>query len=149
MKREKDPFSNPVGNTFRRVIEGTLDGLIADPSSAELASLVTDAMRLRAVQSFTPATAVGFLFELKPVVREVLGVSKLSSDQLESLLDLETEVDRLVLRAFDTYMACREKVYEIKATELRQRSERVVQKLNERMEARARERESSERGGEK
>jgi hypothetical protein len=147
MTREADPFSNPVGHTLAKVVGECLDYLVSGGAVEDATALVGDAMRIRAVQSFSPSTAVGWLFQIKRIVREELGAAAFAPGRVEALLAFEARVDALVLSAFDAYLASREKLYEIKATELRRRSERVIEKLNERLSTRDQERERSERGG--
>jgi hypothetical protein len=45
---------------------------------------------------------------------------------MEELSALETRIDRLALLAFDCYMKCREKIYEIRLGELRRRAKEGV-----------------------
>lgn len=158
MGSNSDPFSNPVGQTFSRCLGPILDQLIEASDEEKITPLINDMMRVRAVQQFLPSTAVGFFLHLKNVVRGQLKTSSLDADQLRDLLNFEARVDEVMLKAFDEYLGCREKLYEIKATELRRRSERVITKLNERILARhqsdgAEEHDSShpnsERGGTK
>lgn len=147
MNREKNQFANPVGSTIVRACDELLDQLLADPDVATIDALIGDLMRIRAVQDFRPEKAVGFIFALKSVVRESVNVKKLETSQFEALLEFESRIDDLVLRGFEAYLTSREKVYEIKANELRRRSERIITALNERASARAQESNSSERGG--
>jgi putative component of toxin-antitoxin plasmid stabilization module len=44
------------------------------------------------------------------------------------LLEIEARIDRLGLAAFDQYMACREKIYELKANEARDRTFRAFER---------------------
>lgn len=137
MQLEKDPFANPVGSTIVRSIDGLWEGLVAERDLEQLAPAVDDICRLRAVQEFKPAQAVAFLPLLKDVVREEVGAARLEAAPLRALLAFESRVDQLTLLAFDTYSACRERVFEIRATELRSRSARVLERLNERLLAKS------------
>jgi hypothetical protein len=147
MGREKNEFANPVGTIIGRACEELLKQLISTPDSATLDALIGDVMQIRAVQEFRPEKAVGFVFALKPVVRKALNAQKLEPRYFEALLEFESRIDDLMLRAFEAYVISRERVYDIKANELRRRSERVIEKLNERLFARAQESDGSERGG--
>jgi hypothetical protein len=46
------------------------------------------------------------------------------------LLALESRIDSLALFSFDIFVACREKLYDIKANELRNMTFRLLQKVN-------------------
>jgi len=112
--RKGDPFGNPVGHALRQGLGGLLEGLLSDAQPDDLASHLDEIVRIRAVQEFSPSRAVTFIFSLKRIVRDACG------DGLpQGLEDFDTAVDRLGLLAFDNYMACRERLFEIKVKELR------------------------------
>ena len=71
-------------------------------------------IRIRAVQTFTPSKATTFVFALKDIVRAHL--ANIDGPELEVL---DRRIDEMALTAFDVFMACREKIYEIKASESR------------------------------
>jgi hypothetical protein len=139
MGAESDSFANPVGQNITRCLGPILDHLIEPSDDEAIQPLILDMMRVRAVQQFLPSTAVGFFAGLKEVVRNQLKFKSFDADQLKELLKFEAQVDKVMLQAFDEYLGCREKLYEIRATELRRRSERVMTKLNERILARHKE----------
>ncbi len=138
MAREQDPFANPVGQTISRVLEPLWDGLVDSPEISRLKPLLDDVLRIRAVQTFKPSEALAFVFVIKRVVREELGASRLDRVLLAELLVFESRVDELAKLAFDSYLGFREKIYEIRATELRSRSQRVLEKLNRRLDEKTR-----------
>jgi hypothetical protein len=116
MRGEKDPFRNPVGATFREGLAVLFDELISPV--AQVPDLRTKAaldaiVRMRAVQDFTASQAVGFLFELKTILREFPVEGNLAA--------LDRKIDEMALQAFDLYVECREKIFEIKAREARRR----------------------------
>jgi RsbT co-antagonist protein rsbRD N-terminal domain len=117
MKSKGDPFQNPVGSNLREGLSILLDGLLAGTSAEDLTAGLDPIVRIRAVQDFTPSDAVGFLFDIKSIVREFA-----ESEHVDDLVALETAVDRLALRGFDLYMTCREKVFEIRMNEIRNRT---------------------------
>jgi hypothetical protein len=86
-------------------------------------------IRIRAVQDFTPSQAVAFIFEVKKVVRKELASEILHDPHMrEELAAWDSAVDDLVLFAFDIYMQCREKIYDLKANEARNLTFRLLQK---------------------
>ena len=69
-----------------------------------------------------------FIFQLKKIVRQELGASCCSNrESLEELAAFDSAVDDLALFAFDLYMKCREKIYELKANEARSMTFRLLQ----------------------
>jgi hypothetical protein len=110
----KDPFGNPVGSGLRRAVEVLYDGLLEPAAREDWESALDGIVRIRAVQDFTPARAVGFVFLLKDAVREVLGDGT-EAPAVGPLLEFHRRIDDLALEAFDRFARCREKLHEIKA----------------------------------
>jgi len=121
LKEQKDQFANPVGSTISRELESLLEELLQGMDSKKVSQFLDNVIRIRAIQDFTPSEAIGFIFSLKKVIREELGDEIRESGLYKELLELESEIDKLGLLAFDIYMQCREKTYEIKVNELNNR----------------------------
>jgi len=117
----KDKFANPVGQRLAEGVEALLDELIAGADPQRLCELLEPVIHLRAVQEFTPAQAVGFVFGLKATLREVLGDTLQEPGMRSGLTDLEERIDQLALYAFDIYTVSREKMYEIRVEEIKRR----------------------------
>ncbi|MGE5172215.1 MAG: RsbRD N-terminal domain-containing protein [Betaproteobacteria bacterium] len=128
LKKKKAQFTNPVGYNLAEGLEGLfealLQGVILDKVSAFLDSIV----RIRAIQEFTPSEAVAFVFQLKKIVRQELGIEILQQQGIaEELAAFDAAIDDLALFSFDIYMKCREKIYELKANEARNMTFRLLQ----------------------
>ncbi|MFC1989887.1 RsbRD N-terminal domain-containing protein [Chloroflexota bacterium] len=132
-KRVKDRFANPVGYTISREIKNLYEELLHDINTDRLASCLDNIIRIRAVQDFPPSQAIAFIFLLKKAVREELAGELGGNQTLKELLKFESKVDEVVLLAVDTYMRCREKVFEIRVNEVkdeRQRAFKLLEKMN-------------------
>ena len=125
---ETDLFANPVGQTIRRQWESVLDALLAGRAGDEVTAALDDIVRIRAVQDFSPSQAVGFVFLLKRALREQAGQAP-SPELGRELLELDGRIDSLACQAFDVYMSCREKKYELKANEIRNRTFKLLERL--------------------
>lgn len=122
LKSQQDPFANPVGRTIVRSLEAVFDELLGGMDCETLASFLDPIIRIRAVQNFSPSQAIGFIFFLKNAVRENL-TSEIAENKIAAELPvLESRIDELCLFAFNLYMRCREKIYDLKANELRNRT---------------------------
>ncbi len=136
LKSQKNRFANPVGSTILEGIEGIFNEILQqDVDSDRISTFLDNIIRIRAVQNFDPSRALAFIFILKKVIREELdNVPELNSGQenkiSEELLEFESQIDGLALIAFDIYMKCREKIYEIKANEVKRRTFRLLQLAN-------------------
>ncbi|KAF0182751.1 MAG: hypothetical protein FD164_947 [Nitrospirae bacterium] len=120
--RKKSTFTNPVGHTISQGIEDIFDGVISGAALEQYRPFLDNIIRVRAVQDFTASKAVAFVFHLKTAVRAVC-LKKIAAERLhDDLLDLELRIDELSLMAFDIFMQCREKLYDLRANELRDRT---------------------------
>ena len=127
---EKDDFANPVGSSISHGMNTLFDALCsgAELNSEEIYSFLDRIIRVRAVQDFSPAQAVAFVFTFKEIVRETLGRELQRPEILGQLLTFESRVDTVALLAFNNFMQCREKIYELRAKEIRERTSRIVQR---------------------
>jgi antitoxin component of RelBE/YafQ-DinJ toxin-antitoxin module len=122
LKNQKDPFANPVGQNSLKSLQDIFDLALGgfDPKTAR--PLIDPIVRIRAIQDFTPSQAVGFMFDLKTIIRETVPVDTTESQNLKALHALDGRIDQLGLLAFDIYMQCREKILDLKANEMRART---------------------------
>ena len=129
LRAEGEPFQNPVSETIRPALAGVLDALLGDADDDALREQLDPVIRVRAVQDFSAAGAVAFVFDLKRVFREELGdgVRNAPADELYAL---DTRVDHAGLLAFDVYMRCREQIYDIRARELRRHTAAILRRHN-------------------
>lgn len=134
MRREPDPFTNPVGTTTVRETGRILDGIIDGTEPASFSESLEALLRIRAVQEFPPSQAAGLAVLLKRAIRDEL-MGKLRDDgTLRELLDLESRIDEVGLRSFDLYMACRERIFQIRLSEYAGTAERALERMNRRVE---------------
>ena len=138
LKNQKNQFANPVGHTIYRGMDGLLDEFFIyigqkgqGGSFDKVSAYLDDIIRIRAIQDFTPSRAIAFIFFLKNIIKEELSSEISRNGMHDELLYLEHEIDRLSLISFDIYMKCREKIYDLKANELRNMTSKLVERANE------------------
>ncbi|MCL4531970.1 MAG: RsbRD N-terminal domain-containing protein [Actinobacteria bacterium] len=127
---QRDQFLNPVGYTISTEIEVLYEELLGDMDSERLSKSLDEIVKIRAVQEFSPSQAVDFVFLLKRAIYQELGDTAASPQLHYDLLELEARIDRMALLAFDLYMQRRERIFEIRTRELRDRSGHLVNRLN-------------------
>jgi hypothetical protein len=128
LKKQKAQFTNPVGYTLAEGIEGLFDGLLKGVLPEEVFRFLDGIVRIRAIQDFAPSEAVSFIFQLKKVIREELGAELLARQGAAvELAAFDSAIDDLALFAFDIFMKCREKIYEIRANESKNMTFRLLQ----------------------
>lgn len=129
--RRKDQFANPVGHSLRVGTRAIFEALLEGFDAAKIRPPLHEIVKIRAVQQFSPSTAVGFIFLLKRAVRLELGAPgenpRLSSERAQ----FEERIDRLALTAFDVFVECRERVLELRVNELKRQIPWAVSRMNE------------------
>jgi len=132
LRDQFDPFANPVGVGLREELGPILDAVLDEQDYASVESSLDRIIRVRALQDMSPADAVSFVLVLKHVFRAVAGTVSPDSAQ-----EFDRRVDRLLLTSFNVYNRCREQVYDIRVKEIRNRSLKVMERLNSWREQRA------------
>jgi len=121
LKSQKDQFANPVGNTISVNAEKIFAEMINRNDPIKLKSLLDEIIKIRAVQSFSPSLAVGFVFSLKDAVRDELARQSITASDGE-LSDIYSRIDKMALIVFDSYMESREKIFRIRLDEVKAKS---------------------------
>jgi len=113
LRLERDPFRNPVGLALKEGVSVLVEEILGEMNLARITPALDGIVRVRAVQDFTAGQAVAFVFLLREVVRKHL------ADHEAPLELADRRIDHLAVEAFDLFMACREKIYEVKAEALK------------------------------
>ncbi len=127
----KNQFGNPVGYTFSVRLPEILDELIVPTDPQKLNTAIEDIIKIRTVQDFSPSEAVGFFYLLKKIIRKEYHHDDKDKMLFGEVLDFESRIDQAVSLAFDIYVGLKEKVFEIKAGEVKARYGKMVDRLNE------------------
>lgn len=126
--KQKDQFANPVGTTLSRELEKLYDLILQEWDTNQIAAVLENIIRLRAIQDFLPSQALSFIFELKNILREELKKEIAIHDLLDEVLEMEVEIDRLALLGFDVYTNCRQRLYEIRVNEVKSQISGLMRK---------------------
>jgi len=118
-KKSLDTIANPIGANIREGLSKIFDLLLSEGQPARYSEPLDQVIRIRAIQDFTPSQAVVPFLELKWIIRQVLNDSKKTKSLVHELDNLDCEIDRLALAAFDIYMECRERLYQVRIKELK------------------------------
>jgi len=121
LKSQKNRFANPIGASIEDSIWPLYDQLVGEADPETTKRHLDTLIRVRAVQDFTPASAVQIIFALKDIIRTELMEEIRELHLLDRYLEFESRIDHFALLAFDVFMECREKVWEIKRNDLLKR----------------------------
>ncbi len=127
LRNQKDRFANPLGYNIRNAVTSMYKHFCGTVELKKALVAMEDLIRIRAVQEFTPAEAVSFLFLLKEAVKEENSNKK--ADEALSFaewLKFEQRIDAIALQIFDMYMSNRERVYKVRINELKRGTDNVV-----------------------
>jgi hypothetical protein len=129
LKKEKDSFDNPVGNRLSEGIKALFTVLVQEQEAEQVRSCLDEIIRVRAVQSFSPAQALAFIFLLKNIIRTELAKELSSIEGLEAqLVEFESRIDGVALLGFEVYTKCRETLCEMRVTEVKNRVSAFLRK---------------------
>ena len=132
LRAAKDPFANPVGSAITRGTEALFDALLKGAAPEEMARHLEEIIRIRAVQDFSPAGAIAFVFLLKEAVREELGATLKQAEVAADLLRVESCIDGVALQAFSLYVQCRERVLELRIEEVKRQTAVILERAGRR-----------------
>jgi hypothetical protein len=121
LKKEKDPFSNPVAHQLSRGLTDLLAVLVEEKGVEEARAALDEIIRVLALQDIPPSQALAFVFHLKQVIREELAEELEDLSLAPEMLDMESRIDGLALLGFDGYMQRREKLCDLKVNEVKAR----------------------------
>jgi len=120
-RHQRNRFANPVGASISETIGPLFDELLNGNNPQNISSFLDKIVRIRAVQDFPPSGAVAVVLLLKKVIRDEMRKDIDKDGFFEDLLEFESRIDYCILLAFDVYMKCREKIWEIKLDEFKKR----------------------------
>lgn len=120
-KREKDPFANPIPHQLTRGLTDVFMVLLEDQGREAAQAALDEVIRVLALQDLNPSRALAFVFYLKHIVREELAPELGDPSLALEMIELESRIDGLALLGFDSYMQRREKLCDLKVSEVKSR----------------------------
>lgn len=116
---QKNQFANPVGHIFDLGLSKCFTNLIFTDDNESVKEALDEVIRVRAVQDFSPAGALAFIFDLKGIIRAYCLEQIMKEELLEALWRLDARIDEAALIAFNIYASCREELAEIRVNEVK------------------------------
>ncbi|HXX53937.1 MAG TPA: RsbRD N-terminal domain-containing protein [Thermodesulfovibrionales bacterium] len=129
-KAPKNICSNPTVSALSKDLENIFDELLCGASKGKTSESLVSIVRFRAVQGLLPSQALAFFFSLKRIIREELRAEMNEQQLSDEILSLESKIDGLALAAFNIFMECRERIYEIQADEVKRLNYRFLQRAS-------------------
>ena len=126
--KDANRFDNPVGAVTRESLEDVLNLIISGNDDRDsLEKALDPVIRIRAVQSFDPADAVGFIFALKDIGEKFIDDNAGEAAAADAK-EFDRLVDKIALAGFNRLMKCKEDIFLLKATESKRRIHRAFER---------------------
>jgi hypothetical protein len=129
LKSQKDRFANPIAYQLTRGLTGILDVFLHGAETDQALTQLDEVLRLKALQDASPSRALAFIFVLKTVIREKLAQELQDPAYAAELTELESRLDGLGLLGFDAYMQRREKLCDVKVSEIKRKVSTLLRRL--------------------
>ena len=113
-REDRSPYSNPVGFTLRRGMEGVIDQILRPAGMEEARAILEPVMKVRAVENLPPSGRVDFILPLREIVSEIVREEKRKDLLGQEWLDLNSRISRCALLGMNLYSECREKVNQLR-----------------------------------
>jgi len=128
LRTATDRFTNPVGFCTGEAAKALMEAIFAEaPGEAAIRKAVDEIMRVRAIQDFSPETAVGIFFAMKDIVRDVvMSAQDKPVDCMPALWALESRIDAVALLAFGAYARSRETLHRLKVEETQRKQAQLL-----------------------
>ena len=130
LKDTRDRFGNPVGHNITQETEALFDLLLGEADEQAIDRSLDSIIKIRTVQEFSPAQAVGFVYLLKGVIRETLAEELKDTTLYPELLAFEGRIDGLTLMAFDSYARCLKAIADLRVEADKRRHAKLVERLS-------------------
>lgn len=131
LTKQNDEFANPVGVRIKKGLDQVIRVMLVPTDNlaeSEAMAFLDDMMHIRAVQDFSAAQALRFIFDLKDVIREVLSKDLKKFSEETDWHTLDRRIDALGLIGFEVYSRCREKIFDIRVAEVKNLSYKAMQR---------------------
>ncbi len=118
----KSPYSNPVGFTLRKGMEGIIDQVLQPLSEEDARAILEPVMKVRAVENLPPSRGIDFILALREVLSKIVRQENKKDLLGQEWRDLNSRISRLALLGMNLYSECREKVNQLRIKEWEKRA---------------------------
>ena len=136
-KEQKNQFANPVGHIFEAGLTKCLGHILFSEDNEPIKDALDELIRVRAVQDFSPAGALAFVFDLKGIIRAFCLDEVRKEGLEEALWRMDARIDEVALIAFNIYSSCREELAEIRVNEVKSNVAYLLRRANMLVEAKS------------
>ena len=128
-KGKGDGFDNPLGTMVRQSLEEVLSLFLVGRHVSEMSAPLERLAKVFAIQEMSASTALRHVFELRRIFRESLEGENYREEDLQRM---ERALDELALAAFDAYVLCRQRVFELRINDVKRSVSGLLRELHKR-----------------
>ncbi len=130
IKGQKSQFANPIGHIFQKGLQETFPAIVYSNDNEAVRDGLDEIVRVRAVQDFSPAGALAFLFDLKGIIRAYCEEAIHQNGLLSELWRLDARIDESALIAFNIYVSCKQEIADIRVNEVKSNVAFLLRRAN-------------------
>jgi hypothetical protein len=130
LEQKNNQFANPVGHTIVTETEPLYNELIGDMNAEIIGRSLSNIIRIRAVQDFSPSRAVGIVGMLRTLIRQQVAEKTMDDSLFKELSEYEERLAVMQNAAFDIYSECRDRLANARVNETKRRHTKLVEKLS-------------------
>ena len=125
IRTQMDQFQNPIRHQLHEGLKVVLENF--EIKGEKFKEALEQICRILAIQDFPPSKAMALFYELKEIVRKLAketGVGFKAKDWVE----FNSTIESMTLETFDCYSAQREKIYQLKVDESKNKAFMLLKK---------------------
>jgi hypothetical protein len=119
LEKEKDPFLNPVKYIFTSALESIFAYIFDGEELEAVYQNIEKLIKLLALNGPKASEALGPFVFFKHYINALFMSSFSLEEKMEEYNEIMNIFDNLLLKIFDMYVQCREKIYEVRINEIK------------------------------
>ena len=125
IKSQMNQFQNPIRHEIHEGLKMILENF--DQESEKFNEAVEQICRVMAIQELSPSKAIAFFYELKEIFHD--RVKKLEHNLTgKEFAEFNSNIEKMTLKTFDCYCGHREKIYQLKVDESKNKAYMLIKK---------------------
>ncbi len=125
IRTQIDQFQNPIRHQLHEGLKVILENF--DKKGEKFIEAQEQICRILAIQDFPPSKAMALFYELKGIVRELAKKTAVGF-KAKDWVEFNSTIESMTLETFDCYSAQREKIYQLKVDESKNKTFMLLKK---------------------
>ena len=125
IRTQMNQFQNPIRHEIYGGLKAILENF--EGENEKFNEAIEQICRVMAIQDFPPSKAIALFYELKEIVNDM--VKKLEQDLTgKEFEEFNYNIEKMTLKTFDCYCSHREKIYQLKVDESKNKAYMLIKK---------------------